>query len=1254
MKSRIYHYLRNFCMCCALLPLLPSTTLAEEPQWIWFSGDARGDAPADARYFRKAFNVASPKSGRLEITCDDTYKVFLNGKPVGRDTNWKTIESIDISSSLADGENVLGIEGINGAQGSAGLWARVTVEDTEGNKTSVGSDSSWKSSDVLDRKWRLPNFDDSSWSPSLAFGPLKDTDPWRGQVHLPGEIDPDRFTTPENVMVELVAMPQDTGTLVAMTFTEDGHILASQERGPLLLLRDKDEDGNYESVSTFCNQVDFCQGILVLEDRVLAVGNGPEGTGLYKLTDVDGDDKIDEVKLLIESTVGMQDHGPHVPVLGPDGFIYLLMGNFANPTVPYEADSPHNIYYEGDLNLPRYEDSGGHAVGKTLPAGKVVRTDADGSFLALICGGFRNPYDIAFDRRGELFTYDADMEFDDGMPWYRLPRLNHIVPGGEFGWRSGWAKWPPYYLDSLPAVTDVGRGSPTGITFYHHDRFPEQYRDSLLLSDWASGVIWSAKLKPNGASYDAELEELVVGRPLNVTDIEVGPDGWIYFSTGGRNTEGGIYRVRWTGASDLPPSPPSREAIWQAIDQKQPSAAWSRRKIREVREQLGPAWETDLKQVAADESVDSLQRIRAIDLLQQFSPQPTADWLLTLTNDTSSEVRAKVADLLALHPNDDTVQELVKMLSDDDARVRRKACEAFVRGGMQPPYEPLVKMLDSEDRFEAWAARRALERVPTETWTDAAMNADSDQVFLRGAVGQLIAAPEKAPVEAIANRAEKILQSENTAERKADALRVIELCVIRSELSDARIAELRETLNPMYPTGDAHMDRELVRLLVRWDAPGLPERFAQQIETDIPLEEKVHIGTHAPRVNNDWTADSRAKLLSFYQQSLSAVHGRTAEGFVRRPMRDLLKETPEEERTELLVASVGMDDVAIELLNMLPEGQIDEKQLAAVLTLDRARCAAGTEGSDAVAEQIVSVISRSDEDRAGEYLHQVFESYPERRQDVARVIAASALNGELHQEDFELLLRSLPVVEGDDARQVIRALARYNSVATAPRWSRQVLLAGLQLDKKGGDDAIALLKHWSGESVSEGIEELDGRLAAWQEWFRGKYPELPDPSLPAEPEKAKWTYDALLALLGSDSGDPARGPAAFEKAQCVKCHRFTTTGAAIGPDLTTVARRFQRKEILQSILFPSQVISDQFASKTIITDAGQVITGMVGIDSGEEVVVLQANGEKVTIAKSEIDTIEPSNASAMPQGLLDPLSREEIADLFAYLLTPPQ
>src|SRR5690606_13108681 len=174
-----------------------------------------------------------------------------------------------------------------------------------------------------------------------------------------------------------------------------------------------------------------------------------------------------------------------------------------------------------------------------------------------VAGGFRNAYDAAFNLVGELFTFDSDMEWDINMPWYRATRTVHVVPGGEYGWRTGSGKWPAYYPDTLPPLSDIGRGSPVGIAFYQGDAFPAKYRDALLLGDWSRGRILVAVHTRAGATYTETVEDFVLGTPLNVSAIAVGPDGAVYFAKGGRNTEGGIYRVVYRGPDVVRPAAPT-------------------------------------------------------------------------------------------------------------------------------------------------------------------------------------------------------------------------------------------------------------------------------------------------------------------------------------------------------------------------------------------------------------------------------------------------------------------------------------------------------------------------------------------------------------------------------------------------------------------------------------------------------------------------------------------------------------------------
>ncbi len=256
--------------------------------------------------------------------------------------------------------------------------------------------------------------------------------------------------------IEWVIDAEETGSLICMAFNEHGEIIASRENGPLVIIRDEDKDGLVEAVSVYCDKLKNCQGLLAVGGKMYAVGQGPEGAALYRLSDEDHDGKVENIEAILKFAGEMGEHGPHALALGPDGMLYLLVGNFSRTSRELAPTSPYHDVYEGDLVTPRYEDASGHAVGIKAPGGRILRTDLAGKTVELVAGGLQNPYDLAFNAEGELFTCDSDMEWDSGMPWYRPTRVNHVIPGAEFGWRSGWAKWPDYFVDSLPPALEMG------------------------------------------------------------------------------------------------------------------------------------------------------------------------------------------------------------------------------------------------------------------------------------------------------------------------------------------------------------------------------------------------------------------------------------------------------------------------------------------------------------------------------------------------------------------------------------------------------------------------------------------------------------------------------------------------------------------------------------------------------------------------------------------------------------------------------
>ncbi len=337
--------------------------------------------------------------------------------------------------------------------------------------------------------------------------------------------------------------------------------------------------------------------------------------------------------------------------------------------------------------------------------------------MELVAGGLRNVYDLAFTPEGELFVHDSDMESDMGTTWYRPTQLLHVVPGGEYGWRSGWAKYPEYYYDGLPAAAKTGRGSPTGITCYQHHAFPLRFQGALFLADWSEGRILVARPKLQGATYVAETEVFMTGTPLNICDMDVGPDGALYFVTGGRDTHGGLYRVSWKGDVPAEFKQPG-EGVAAAIKQPQLHAAWGRQSVANLKQAMGDKWAAQVRSVAESSKNSVANRIRALELMQLLGPQPDQELLKRLAADPAPALRAKAAEVLGLRGEPDARGMMIEMLSDKQPLVRRKAAEGLVRGRQTASLERLAPMLASLDRFESWAARRLLERLPPAQWRE--------------------------------------------------------------------------------------------------------------------------------------------------------------------------------------------------------------------------------------------------------------------------------------------------------------------------------------------------------------------------------------------------------------------------------------------------------------------------------------------------------------------------------------------------------
>ncbi len=259
-----------------------------------------------------------------------------------------------------------------------------------------------------------------------------------------------------------------------MTVDPKGRLIVSDQYGKLyrVTLPAVDKPDGKLAIEAIDAPIGEAQGLLWAFDSLYVVVNRGKAfeSGLYRVRDTDGDDRLDKVEQL-QKISGGGEHGPHAIVLAPDGkSLYVIAGNATR--LPTLAGSLVPKIWGEDNLLPYMVDGSGFMTDERAPGGYICRVNPEGDKWELVSMGFRNPFDLAFNRDGELFTYDADMEWDVSTPWYRPTRAVHVVSGGDYGYRNGSGKFPPYYIDSLPGTTNIGPGSPTGIVFGYGAKFP--------------------------------------------------------------------------------------------------------------------------------------------------------------------------------------------------------------------------------------------------------------------------------------------------------------------------------------------------------------------------------------------------------------------------------------------------------------------------------------------------------------------------------------------------------------------------------------------------------------------------------------------------------------------------------------------------------------------------------------------------------------------------------------------------------------
>ncbi len=814
----------------------PAQPKLAAPSWIW----APGDAVSGTATLARRFTLDAPvRAARLVASIDNSGRVLLDGREIAAGDDWGSPFEADLGE-LAAGEHELVLEARNDG-GPAGAIAILDWTGADGLRARLATDASWREGEAAAKV--VGALGDAPWGDAVAaaFG-----------AATTGDVDR-AISVPDGFVCELVyAVPKSKGSVVSLAAdAANGRLIAGPQYGNLFAIR-PGADADATAIEAVEPAIGRAHGLLVVENDLFAVVNegGGDARGVWRLRDTDGDGRYDEKKQLAAVARDGGEHGPHQVVLAPDGSLWIVGGNHCAPPEEALADSRVPTIWREDIAFDRLWDANGHAVGVMAPGGWIVRTDRDGSKWELVSIGYRNSYDVAFDALGRAYTFDSDMEWDMGLPWYRPTRVCEVASGVDFGWRSGSGKWASWSPDSLPAAVDVGPASPTGVLSAEGLDFPAPWNEALFFLDWTYGTMWAGW--PTDATKDAssptlEIEPFLAGRPLPLTDA-VALDGAMYFAVGGRNLPSAVYRVR----AENP------VAAKRAAPQEPPALA-ERRRLERYHRKMEWAAEVAAVELAfpALSSKDAGVRSAARIALEHQSPEKWRERTLAAT-----EPQVAVLALTALARKGDPATDAAPVAA------RLAALEPLVRGTVDE--KPWLRAC------ELWLVRLAPEE---------AISCDGAPL-LRDALLAQFPAPAG---------------DSDALER--DMLRTNLLAKLGAPQAVAGAIAILER-----PEGSSQKPIDAA-LLARGGPYG---KAVADMLANAPSTGKIGIAYAVRTARSGWTSDYRERFARAIAGLRRAKGGNSFNGFLKRIEEEFMANAPEKER-ELLarVASGGQGDLTL-------------------------------------------------------------------------------------------------------------------------------------------------------------------------------------------------------------------------------------------------------------------------------------------------------------------------------------------------------
>lgn len=1060
---------------------------------------------------------------------------------------------------------------------------------------------------------------------------------------------------PDGFDVQLFADDDLAHDVHCMTIDSRGRITVAGNSFIKLLI-DSDADGVADKAELFAEGPAIgVQGMYWHGPDLLVVG----GEGLLRFRDRDGDDKADgPPDVLLKVKCGGEHHA-HSIQRGPDGWWYLIAGNDTGIDAKY-------------VSLPT-------APIKQPVAGVLYRLKPDLSGGEVVTHGLRNSYDFAFNRTADAFTFDSDDERDVSLPWYRPTRVFQLLPGSHAGWVTRSWKRPDEFLDMPPVVASAGRGSPTGVVCYQHRQFPEKYRESLFVLDWTFGRVLALPLTRNGSAWKADSELFLSSagdHGFAPTDVEVGPDGSLFVSVGGRGTRGGVWRVSYPAerkdkfaADAVAEDASTANKLSACLTAPQPLSSWSRARWQPLARQLGREPFLD---AANNDALLPAVRLRAIDVLTESFGGISETEAAALAQSTPAEVRAKaIWSLGRTHVKPLDAEITKSFLLDRDPLVNRAALEAIVSAESVSDWsllvDGIVKQLSGDDRFNRLTASRLVARLDQGSFQSL-----SQAVVKTGWQGTLTYAVGYLPRSTAATKygiqlAVRVLEGDHPTGLKLQAARLLQLALgdmvppagtapafeaysTRLDLSafERDLDPLRVRLTETFPTGDADVDRELSRALTMLSLANtkLLDKVLAKITDDSDPVEDIHyllVAARIPTPRNRAQAEAIARGLVRLEPKIVArkmhqdLHWDDRVGELYRELAKL-----DNELADQLVAQPEFGRPGhVLFLSQLPQDLLPKVIDSYVKTIS-------DDADYPWNNDVVFLIGESKQPEHRELLRRQLDQFK------VRGAVLVILSQQPEERDRDRFIEGLDESRVEVLTACLDALTQLKPSQTADE--QLALLKALR--RLGTDEKEFPIREKVAKLLTRNFERDFGfvfgppgyrpqneAVQRWTEFLTKTFPAESARAQGGDAETLTWLTEQL-ANVDWTGGDVERGRLLFEKRSCAQCHGGRR---GLGPDLAGVTSRFSRSDLFVAIVLPNRDVSTRYQTTLFETKQGKVHTGLIVYESAEGFLLRNSTNQTIRIETGDIETRRTLSQSLMPGGLLKEFRASDFADLLAYL-----